>query len=82
MGVPTSRCRARERSGRPDTNLQFTLVPAEADEFVAGIETITGFSDAQGRFTISGVPPGQYTLRAVRAPRPTGMMEEECAAAP
>jgi hypothetical protein len=60
----------------PVTNLQLSLIPSEADEFVTGIETLTGFSDGQGRFTISNVPPGQYTLRAVRAPRPTGMLDE------
>lgn len=50
-------------------SLPITLVPAEADEAAASVEVISGFSDEQGRFTIEGVPPGQYTLRAVRTPR-------------
>lgn len=61
----------------PVTNLQLTLIPSEADEFVTGIETLAGFSDGQGKFTISNVPPGQYTLRAVRAPRPSGLVETQ-----
>ena len=60
----------------PVTNLQLSLIPSEADEFVTGIETLTGFTDGQGKFTISNVPPGQYTLRAVRAPRAAGVIED------
>lgn len=53
----------------PAGNLQITMAPAEADEMASAIETITGFTDGQGRFTIGGVPPGQYVLRSVRTPR-------------
>jgi hypothetical protein len=53
----------------PASNLPITLVPAEADEAASSIEVINGFTDDQGRFTLDGVPPGQYILRAVRTPR-------------
>jgi hypothetical protein len=53
----------------PAANTPITLVPAEADELVSPVETLSGFSDGQGRFTINGVVPGQYVLRAVRTPR-------------
>jgi hypothetical protein len=53
----------------PASNLPITLVPAEADEAASSIEVINGFTDDQGRFTLEGVPPGQYILRAVRTPR-------------
>jgi hypothetical protein len=39
----------------------------DAIEAVAGPGTIT---DSTGAFTFVGVPPGQYTVSAVRAPRP------------
>lgn len=69
-GVPTSRVSGVATG--PDgavPNLQLTLVPAEADEMASPIETLSGGTDGQGRFTIEGVPPGQYILRAVRTPR-------------
>ncbi len=53
----------------PVGNLQLTLVPAEAEDAVTSIETLNGFTDDSGRFTIDGVPPGNYTLRATRMPR-------------
>jgi len=52
-------------------NLQISLVPAEADVNATSIETISGFSDGQGKFTIEGVPAGNYILRATRMPRMT-----------
>jgi hypothetical protein len=51
------------------SNLQITLVPTEADANATSLETLSGFSDGQGRFTIDGVPPGSYVLRATRMPR-------------
>jgi len=34
-----------------------------SDPSAVGLETATGFSDADGRFTLAGVPPGEYVLR-------------------
>jgi hypothetical protein len=53
----------------PAANLQVTMVPAEADDLATSIDTLVSFSDGQGRFTFTGVPPGQYVLRTTRMPR-------------
>lgn len=53
----------------PVGNLQLAMVPVEAEDTVTSIEVLNGFTDESGRFTIEGVPPGTYTLRATRSPR-------------
>jgi hypothetical protein len=53
-----------------------TLVPAETDENATTFETYTTNADGQGRYTFPAVTPGQYTLRAMRQPRPSGVPAE------
>ena len=68
--VPTSKVSGTMMGPEgPAANLQITLVNAEADELASPIDTFSSGSDGQGRFTFSGVPPGQYILRATRSPR-------------
>jgi len=68
--VPTSKVSGTMMGPEgPAGNLQITMVPAEADELASPIDTLASSSDGQGRFTFSGVPPGQYILRATRTPR-------------
>jgi hypothetical protein len=48
-----------------------TLVPDPSELSTdAGLETARTLSDAEGRFTFLGVPPGRYQLRAIRAEIP------------
>ena len=51
-----------------------TLLPSDARDLSTdyNFETAAAVSDADGRFTFMGVPPGQYVIRMLRVPRPTG----------
>jgi protocatechuate 3,4-dioxygenase beta subunit len=55
----------------PAAHLGVRLIPADADRFSTetGMETALTATDLQGRFALHGVPPGQYTLKALRVPR-------------
>jgi hypothetical protein len=64
----------------PAANLQIALTPADAEHLAISVETITGFSDGQGRFTIAGVPSGRYILRASLQPRITAQGIQEVTA--
>jgi hypothetical protein len=53
-------------------NIPLRLVPAGADDLAtdSGFESATAATRADGAFMFLAVPPGQYTLRTVRVPRP------------
>lgn len=51
------------------SELSLSLIPADAEDLVTPIETATAVSDGTGMFRFTNVPPGQYSLRAVRTPR-------------
>jgi protocatechuate 3,4-dioxygenase beta subunit len=69
-GVPVSKISGTVMGPDGPGGAQLTLVPAESDENATTFETFTASADSQGRFTFQAVPPGQYTLRAARQPRP------------
>ena len=50
----------------PAGRVPITLFPAEATELTSSIETAVTTTDAAGAFSFRDVPPGQYTLRAVK----------------
>jgi hypothetical protein len=56
----------------PMNGLGVRLVPAELQPFSieSGFETAQTATDASGRFTFLGVPPGQYILKALYSPMP------------
>lgn len=53
----------------PLANVQVQLIPADAEDLVSPIETATASTDGNGQFAFTGVPAGQYTLRAQRTAR-------------
>ena len=53
----------------PAANMPVRLFPADADDAASDLAVAVTLSDAQGAFTLLGVPTGQYTLRAFRMPR-------------
>ena len=56
----------------PAANTQLQLIPADAEDLVSPIEAATATTDANGQFEFTGVPAGQYVLRAQRTPRFVG----------
>jgi hypothetical protein len=56
----------------PVANMGVKLLPATIDEFSSdvGLEVVNTATDAQGAFTFFGVPPGAYTLKVLKMPRP------------
>jgi Carboxypeptidase regulatory-like domain len=59
----------------PVANFPLKLQPGGLEEFATdfGLETASTVTDAIGQFTFLGVPTGQYTLNALRVPRPAPM---------
>jgi hypothetical protein len=57
----------------PVRNMGLRLLPLGIDDFSnsdSGMEIASSATDASGNFTMFGVPPGTYLLRATRIPRP------------
>lgn len=76
-GVPVARISGTVMGpDGPGVGAQLTLVPSESDDNATTYETFTANADGQGRYTFSGVTPGQYTLRVMRQPRQAGQPGE------
>jgi hypothetical protein len=56
-------------SDGPAPSTLVTLVPVETTDLATPVETATTSTDAQGRFSFTRVPAGQYWFRAVKNPR-------------
>jgi hypothetical protein len=56
----------------PAANTQLQLIPADAADLVSPIEAASATSDSNGQFEFTGIPAGNYVLRAQRSPRFVG----------
>jgi len=73
--VPTARISGRvlDAEGRPQANTSINVKPSRPDgmDLFASIRNISGYTDKEGAYEISGVRPGMYTM-TVRATPKTG----------
>jgi len=51
----------------PAANVQVTVSPAESEDLVSPVGSLTTTTNGSGQFTFSGVPAGAYTVRAQRS---------------
>lgn len=56
----------------PAQHIGVRLLAADTEAYASdlGLETSVTSTDLEGRFTLLGVPPGQYTIEVLRVPRP------------
>ncbi len=77
--VPTVRVSGTiTSSDGPVAGVGVRLVPADSEDLSteSGFEAALSMTDASGRFTMLGVPAGQYLAKAYRVPRPQFMPSE------
>jgi Carboxypeptidase regulatory-like domain len=71
--VPTARVSGTVAGAAgPSSGLPVRLVPVGAEDLGRAADAAGTLTDAGGNFTFAAVPAGDYTLRVLQTPRPTG----------